>query len=136
MPLITPIHSSQARPTRWGLTNLAIMIWLLAQPLAAAAGSGPERYDTMVFVCRSVDPSGTPLNRRYSPHGPVVGVLKSNNVFYSRGWDLRRPVRGYVPIRLTTGKAANAAGTTSATSSTAEADGWVWKAYIACELQN
>ena len=97
---------------------------------------GGDRYANSIFVCRSVDPSDTPLNLREKPAGRILGTLSPQSVLYVRGRDLRNPVLGYVPIRfyLELAPAAPRRGAENAVSSAPA--GWVWKSYITCELSS
>lgn len=91
---------------------------------------GQSRYDRMLFVCRSIDPTGTPLNRRREPRGEVLGILHSRHIFYLLGKDLRLPVAGYVPVYFSPPDQP----TKGAPSGHRKPDGWVWKSFITCEL--
>ncbi|MFM1798778.1 MAG: hypothetical protein RLZZ117_1056 [Cyanobacteriota bacterium] len=99
-----------------------------SSPLAA------DRYDTAIFVCRSVDPTPTPLNIREKPFGRILGRLSPQSLLYVRGRDLKQPVRGYVPIRFYLEVTSADLERTTTPSLPSAPAGWVWKNYITCEL--
>ena len=113
-----------------------ISAWLLAITVTAAAAQGQNRYDSLLFVCRSLDPTGSPLNRRSQPHGAVVGVLRRETAVYVFGRDLRQPVRGYVPIHVAPPGPAYAPAPQASRFREPRPPDWVWRAYLRCELSS
>ncbi|MEB3259286.1 MAG: hypothetical protein VKP63_01515 [Cyanobacteriota bacterium] len=108
---------------------------LLAQPAPLPARVAErDRYDRAILVCRSIDPTNTLLNLRAQPRGRILGTLSRQSVVYVRGQDWRHPIRGYVPIRFyLEARPASAGEDVVGTAATAPA-GWVWQAYLTCEL--
>lgn len=113
-----------------------ISLWLLALMVTAAAAHGQSRYDNLLFVCRSLDPTGSPLNRRSQPHGAVLGVIGRKTAVYVFGRDLRQPVRGYVPIHFSPPGPPHSPAPQDGKLRQPRPDGWVWKAYLRCELSS
>ena len=121
---------------RWLVGALLGPCLVAGESVKQTLAFGGDRYANAVFVCRSVDPSGTALNLREKPAGRILGTLSPQGVLYIRGRDLRNPVRGYVPIRfyLELPRADSRRGAENAVSSAPA--GWVWKSYITCELSS
>jgi len=116
-----------------GAALTALSADLAQGPLPARAGP-LDRYDRTLWVCRSIDPTNTLLNLREQPRGPILGTLSRQSVVYVRGQDWRHPIRGYVPIRFyLEARPAGAGKDVAGTVATAPA-GWVWQAYLTCEL--
>lgn len=97
---------------------------------------GSDRYANAMFVCRSVDPSGSALNFRQKPAGRILCTLSPQSVLYVRGRDLQNPVRGYVPIRFYLELAAADPRKGAENSVSSAPAGWVWKSYLTCELSS
>lgn len=127
---MTTESKSMAAPP-WATTLLLATISACASSPPMAWGATAHRYDSLLFVCRSVDPSDSRLNLRSQPRGLVKDTISKREVFYVWGRDLHRPQLGYVPVHfqrpLAPATGQHAKGV---------AGGWVWKAYITCELSN
>ncbi|MEB3318505.1 MAG: hypothetical protein VKO39_10265 [Cyanobacteriota bacterium] len=131
---------------RAGIWRLGGRCWLVGALLGPALvvgesvrqrpAFGSDRYAKAVFVCRSVDPSGSALNLREKPAGRILGILSPQSVLYVRGRDLQNPVRGYVPIRFYLELAAVDPRQGAENSVSSAPAGWVWKSYITCELSS
>jgi hypothetical protein len=126
----------QHRRQRWFMGALLGACLVTGESVKQKPAFGGDRYANSILVCRSVDPSDTPLNLREKPAGRILGTLSPQSVLYVRGRDLRNPVRGYVPIRfyLELAPAAPRRGAENSVSSAPA--GWVWKSYITCELSS
>jgi hypothetical protein len=119
-----------------GLAFIGLIAVAIASGATAAQAQVQHRYDKAVFACISIDPTGTPLNLRRSPHGTIVGTVSGQQVVYVRGRNLRLPEQGYVPVYLQ-GAALHAPATVGAGhAGAAPPTGWVWKAFITCELSS
>ncbi len=102
--------------------------------LSTSPAHATDRYDSALFVCRSIDPTNTPLNLREKPFGRILGTLSSQNLLYVRGRDLRRPLQGYVPVRFTLESGLNGPRREAGQPVPSAPAGWVWKTYLTCEL--
>ena len=93
-----------------------------AYPLALAATTGVALACGGAPVCTVADPTGTPLNIRLSPNGPVVGTAKN-------GTEL-----AFVEHREVDGKLWALVERFEAGELAADFDGaWVFGAYLDCE---
>jgi hypothetical protein len=90
-----------------------------------------NRYDKLLFVCRSVDSSDTRLNLRSRPGGIVKDTISRRENFYVWGYGLNHPHSGYVPVHFRRPEKDNAGQ-----NSEELPGGWVWKNYITCELSS
>jgi hypothetical protein len=90
-----------------------------------------NRYDKLLFVCRSVDSSDTRLNLRSRPGGIVKDTISRRENFYVWGYGLNHPNSGYVPVYFRRPEKDNAGQ-----NSEELPGGWVWKNYITCELSS
>jgi len=91
-----------------------------------------NRYDTVLFVCKSIDPTNSRLNLRSQPHGLVKDTISHKELFYIWGAELNRPQHGYVPIYFRRPETPQKTGPTPKNWPS----GWVWNAYITCEISN
>jgi hypothetical protein len=103
-------------------------------PVATSPAQAADRYDSALFVCRSIDPTNTPLNLREKPFGRILGTLSRQSLLYVRGRDLRRPLQGYVPVRFYMQSAIDGPRRAAGQFGPSAPAGWVWKTYLTCEL--
>lgn len=102
--------------------------------LSTSPAQAADRYDSALFVCRSIDPTNTPLNLREKPFGRILGTLSRQSLLYVRGRDLRRPLQGYVPVRFYMQSAIDGPRRAAGQPVPSAPAGWVWKTYLTCEL--
>jgi hypothetical protein len=121
---------------RWLVGALVGTCWLAGESVWQRPAFGGDRYANAMFVCRSVDPSGSALNLRQQPAGRILGTLSPQSVLYVRGRDLQNPIRGYVPIRFYLELAAADPQKGAENSVSSAPAGWVWKSYLTCELSS
>lgn len=127
-------HAEHLRPavTFTRLANALLLTttcFLTTTPTWAAPVS---RFDTALFVCQSLDPTNSRLNLRSQPRGIVKDTISRKELFYIWGADLNRTQHGYVPIHFRRPETLKKTGPTPKDWPS----GWVWKAYITCELSN
>ncbi len=106
----------------------------IAQAPRSAQAAGRDRYDSAILVCRSIDPTNTLLNLREQPRGRILGTLSRQSVVYVRGRDWRQPIGGYVPIRFYLEARPAVNGKDATGKAATPPAGWVWQAYLTCEL--
>lgn len=99
--------------------------------VAEASSATIDRYDQLLFVCRSVDPSETRLNLRSRPGGIVKDTISRRENFYVWGHDLNHPQSGYVPVHFRRPRKDKAGQVPEELPG-----GWVWKNYVTCELSS
>ena len=96
-----------------------------------ASSTTINRYDKLLFACRSVDPSDTRLNLRSQPGGIVKDTISRREIFYVWGYGFNHPRSGYVPVHFRRPKNDKAGQNPEELPG-----GWVWKDYITCELSS
>jgi hypothetical protein len=112
--------------TPFAFGTLAVVL-----PVAASA---TDRYNSALFVCRSIDPTNTPLNLREKPFGKILGTLSRQSLLYVKGRDLWRPIQGYVPVRFCLESVLAGPRRAAGQPAPSAPAGWVWKTYLTCEL--
>jgi hypothetical protein len=74
--------------------SLASLFFFIGWGGSSSPSHAADRFDTAIFVCRSVDPTPTPLNLREKPFGKILGRLSPQSLLCVEGRDLRQPIRG------------------------------------------
>ena len=97
--------------------NSAVRVAVLAAGFAAGIAmlAGPAQAQVPRGTCMVSDPTGTPLNVRRYPNGPVIGQLRNGRIVIIRGTS--RDDRGRPWARLF--------------SSDGEI-GWIFREYVSC----
>jgi hypothetical protein len=57
----------------------------------SVANAQPNRYDHVLFICQSVDPTDSLLNLRGRPGGVIKDTISRKERFYVWGFNLNRP---------------------------------------------